>query len=105
MTLLPRASIRANGEFVPARSQLGRLLLKRNDLDGAVRELEKATALDPDATAALYNLAQAYIRKGDKTRAAQLLERVSKMNAAERGDDPDGELKRTVVRIVKETKR
>jgi tetratricopeptide (TPR) repeat protein len=100
-----RASIRANGEFAPARSQLGRLLLKRNDLDGAVRELEKATALDPDATAALYNLAQAYIRKGDKTRAAQLLERVSKMNAAERGDDPDGELKRTVVRIVKETKR
>ncbi len=98
-----RASIQVNGEFAPARSQLGRLLLKRNDLEGAVRELEKATALDPDATAALYNLAQAYIRKGDKERAALLLERVSRMNAAERGDDPDGELKRTVVRIVKES--
>ena len=97
-----RASIRANAEFAPARSQLGRLLLKRNDLDGAIRELEKATSLDPDATAALYNLAQAYIRKGDKTRAAELLARVSRMNAAERGDDPDGELKRTVVRIAKE---
>jgi tetratricopeptide (TPR) repeat protein len=100
-----RASIRSNGEFAPARSQLGRLLLKRNELEGAIRELEKATALDPDATAALYNLAQAYIRKGDKTRAAELLERVRRMNAAERGDDPDGELKRTVVRIVKETPR
>jgi tetratricopeptide (TPR) repeat protein len=97
-----RASIRANGEFAPARSQLGRLLLKRNELDDAIRELETATALDPAATAALYNLAQAYIRKGDKPRAAELLERVSRMNAAERGDDPDGELKRTVVRIVKE---
>jgi tetratricopeptide (TPR) repeat protein len=97
-----RASIRANGEFAPARSQLGRLLLKRNDLEGAIRELEKATSLDPEATAALYNLAQAYIRKGDKARAAELLERVSRMNAAERGDDPGSELKRTVVRIVKE---
>ena len=100
-----RASIRANGDFAPARSQLGRLLLKRNDLDGAIRELEKATALDPDATAALYNLGQAYIKKGDKARAAELLERVSRMNAAERGDDPDGELKRTVVRIVKDSGR
>jgi tetratricopeptide (TPR) repeat protein len=97
-----RASIRANAEFAPARSQLGRLLLKRNDLDGAIHELEKATTLDPGATAALYNLAQAYIKKGDKPRAAELLERVSRMNAAERGDDPDAELKRTVVRIVKE---
>ena len=100
-----RASIRANGDFAPARSQLGRLLLKRNDLDGAIRELEQATALDPEATAALYNLGQAYIKKGDKVRAAELLERVSRMNAAERGDDPDGELKRTVVRIVKDIGR
>jgi predicted Zn-dependent protease len=97
-----RASIRANSEFAPAHSQLGRLLLKRNDLDAAIRELEKATALDPESTAALYNLGQAYIRRGDKARAAELLERVSRMNAAERGDDPDGELKRTVVRIVKD---
>ncbi len=95
-------SIAANGEFAPARSQLGRLFLKRGDLDQAIRELEKAVALDPDATAALYNLAQAYTRKGDRARAADLLARVSKLNAQERGDDPEGELKRTVVRIVRE---
>jgi DNA-binding SARP family transcriptional activator len=76
--------------------------LKRNDLDGAIRELERAVALDAEATAAIYNLAQAYNKKGDKTRAAELLSRVSKLNAQERGDDPDGELKRTVVRIVRE---
>ena len=97
-----QASIRANPEFAPARSQLGRLLLRRNDVDGAVRELEKAVALDANATAALYNLGQAYNRKGDRQRAAELLARVSKLNAAERGDDPDSELKRTVVRIVRE---
>ena len=32
----------------------------------------------------------------------ELLARVSKLNAQERGDDPDGELKRTVVRIVRD---
>ena len=97
-----RASIRANAEFAPARSQLGRLLLRRDDVDGAIRELEKAIALDPGATAALYNLGQAYNRKGDRQRASELLARVSKLNAQERGDDPDGELKRTVVRIVRD---
>lgn len=97
-----RQSIRANGDFAPAHSQLGRLLLKRGALDEAARELEKAIALDPGSTAALYNLAQAYNRRGDKARAAALLERVSRMNAAERGDDPDGELKRVVVRIVRD---
>jgi tetratricopeptide (TPR) repeat protein len=97
-----RASIRANAAFAPARSQLGRLLLRRDDLDGAVRELEKAIELDPGATAALYNLGQAYNRKGDRQRASELLARVSKLNAQERGDDPDGELKRTVVRIVRD---
>jgi tetratricopeptide (TPR) repeat protein len=100
-----RASIRANPEFSPARSQLGRLLLRSGDPDGAIRELEKAVALDPSATAALYNLGQAYNRKGDKKRAAELLARVSKLNEQERGDDPDGELKRTVVRIVREGAR
>ena len=52
--------------FAPAHSELGRLLLKRDDVDGAITELEQATDLDPEATAALYNLAQAYRRKGDR---------------------------------------
>jgi predicted Zn-dependent protease len=97
-----RASIRANPDFAPARSELGRLLLKRDDPDGAVEELEKAVALDAGSTAAIYNLAQAYRKKGDKTRAADLLARLSKLNAQERGDDPTADLKRMVVRIVRE---
>ena len=97
-----RASIRANGSFAPAHSELGRVLLKRDDVDGAITELEQATDLDPEATAALYNLAQAYRRKGDRDRAADLLARVTRLNAEKRGDDPDRELRQIVVRIVRE---
>jgi tetratricopeptide (TPR) repeat protein len=98
------ASITANARFAPARSELGRLLLKRDDVDGAVRELEQAIALDPENTAAIYNLAQAYRRKGDRTRAADLLARVRALNAQERGDDPAADLTRTVTRIVREAR-
>jgi len=97
-----QAAIRANAEFAPAHSELGRLLLKRGEVDGAIRELERAVAIDPEITAALYNLGQAYRRKGDTARAAELLARVTKLNAQERGDDPAGDLKRTVIRIVRE---
>lgn len=97
-----RASIEANPRFAPARAELGRLLLKRDRVDLAIPELEKAAELDPDSTPALYALSQAYRRKGDVARAQELLARVSKLNAQERGDDPDGELRRAVVRIVRE---
>ena len=97
-----RAAIRANPGFAPARAELGRLLLKRDEVDLAIQELEKAAALDPASTPALYALSQAYRKKGDRVRAQELLARVSKLNAEERGDDPDGELRRAVVRIVRE---
>jgi predicted Zn-dependent protease len=97
-----RASIRANPEFAPARAELGRLLFKRDELDLALRELEKAAALDPANTQALYFLAQAYRKKGDRARAQELLARVSRVNAEERGDDPSSALRRAVVRIVRE---
>ncbi len=97
-----RASIAANASFAPAHSELGRLLLKRDDVNGAIAELEQAVQLDADATAALYNLAQAYRRKGDRARAAELLARVNKLNAEKRGDDPERELRQVVIRIVRE---
>jgi tetratricopeptide (TPR) repeat protein len=96
-----RASIAAKPGFAPSRSELGRLLLRRGDTEGAIRELEKAAALDPSRTATLYNLAQAYRKQGDRDKASQLLARVSKLNDAERGD-ADGELKRVVLRLVRE---
>ena len=50
----------------------------------------------------LYGLAQAYSKKGDREKASELLARVSKLNERERGDDPDAELKRVVLRLVRE---
>jgi tetratricopeptide (TPR) repeat protein len=97
-----RASIKAKADFAPARAELGRLLLKRDEVDAAVAELERAAALDPSATAALYALGQAYQRKGDREKAQELLARVSRLNEQERGDDPDRDLRRAVVRIVRE---
>jgi tetratricopeptide (TPR) repeat protein len=96
-----RASIAARPDFAPSRSELGRVLLRRGDAEGAIRELEQAAALDPSRTATLYNLAQAYRRKGDRERAAELLARVSRLNDAERGDS-DADLKRVVLRLVRE---
>ena len=95
-----KASVAANESFAPARTELGRLLLRRDDTEGAIRELERAVALDPESTAAVYNLAQAYRKKGDRARAGELLARVSR--GQEPGDDPDQELRRAVVRIVRE---
>jgi DNA-binding SARP family transcriptional activator len=97
-----RASIAARADFAPARAELGRLLLKRDDVDGAIAELRKAAELDPAATPALYALSQAYRQKGDRQQAQDLLARVNRLNAQERGDDPEGELRRAVFRIVRE---
>jgi DNA-binding SARP family transcriptional activator len=97
-----RASIRANPQFAPARAELGRLLLKRGQLDLAIKELERAGELDPANRPALYALSQAYRKKGDDARAQALLSRVTKLNAGERGEDPDRELRRALVRIVRE---
>jgi tetratricopeptide (TPR) repeat protein len=99
-----RASTGANPDFAPSRMELGRILLKRDDLDGAIQELEKAVALDPQSTGSIYNLAQAYRKKGDRERAAELLSRVSKLNEQERGDDREADLKRVVMRLVRERK-
>jgi tetratricopeptide (TPR) repeat protein len=97
-----RASIRANPHFAPARAELGRLLFKRDQLDPAIKELEKAAELEPGNRPALYALSQAYRKKGDGTRAQALLSRVARLNAEERGEDPDRELRRALVRIVRE---
>jgi tetratricopeptide (TPR) repeat protein len=97
-----RASLRAEADFGPARAELGRLLFKRGELDSAIAELEQAVALDPESGVALYNLAQAYRKKGDAARAAEMATRVSRLNAQERGGEGDGDLRRAMVRIMRD---
>ena len=100
-----RAALGERPDFAPARAELGRLLLRRGDLEGAIAELERAVADDATSSAALYNLSQAYMKKGERGRAAELARRVSRLNAQERGDDTDAEMRRVVVRLVREGPR
>jgi tetratricopeptide (TPR) repeat protein len=96
------AAIRLDARFAGPRAELGKLLLKRDDVPGALVQLEQAVALDPESAAPAYSLAQAYRRSGQTARAQELLARVSTLNARERGDDPDRDLKRTVMRIIRD---
>jgi tetratricopeptide (TPR) repeat protein len=95
-------AVHLSPEFPQARAELGKLLMKRGDTDGAITHLEQAVALDPDNAAPAYVLAQAYRKRGDMDRARDLLARVSTINTRERGDDPEHELKRVIIRIVRE---
>jgi predicted Zn-dependent protease len=96
-----QAALRSDSQLAGAHAELGKILLKRDDVRGAIAELERAVALDPENAAPAYSLAQAYRRTGDSARAQDLLAQVSRLNARERGDDPDGDLKRMVVRIIR----
>lgn len=95
------AAARLDPGLAGARGELGKILLKRGDVQGAIAQLEKAVELDPDNVAPAYSLAQAYRRVGRVDRAQELLARVSTLNAQERGDDPNRELRRMVMRIVR----
>ena len=79
-------SVRLNPNFWHSRAELGKLLMKRGEVERAVAELERAMALNPDGVGPAYPLAQAYRKKGDINRARELLDRVSKIQAQERED-------------------
>jgi predicted Zn-dependent protease len=96
------AAIRLDPQLPGPRTELGKILLRRGDTGRAIEQLERAASLDPENPAPAYLLAQAYRRVGNTTRAQELLARVSALNAQGRSDDPDRELKRIVVRIVRE---
>ncbi len=95
-------AVKLNPEFPQARAELGKLLVKRGEVDEAIPHLEKAVALDPENAAPAYVLAQAYRKRGEMDRARELLAKVSTINTRERGDDPDHELKRVIIHIVRE---
>ena len=71
-------------DFVLARISLGKLYLKRNDLDSAIRELETSIRLDPQATTAYYQLSIAYRKAGEKEKALAALQQVRRLNREER---------------------
>jgi tetratricopeptide (TPR) repeat protein len=54
---------------------LGNNAFKANDLDNATRYYEAAVSLDPKLTKAWYNMAQAYMKKGDAEKMAPAMEK------------------------------
>jgi tetratricopeptide (TPR) repeat protein len=88
-----KQSVRLNPNFWHARADLGKLLLDRDEVDAAISELQKAASLNPSATGPLYLLAQAYRRKGDESRAQELIAQVSKMQAEDRESLAQGGLR------------
>ncbi|HEU4649843.1 MAG TPA: tetratricopeptide repeat protein, partial [Croceibacterium sp.] len=95
-------AVRLDPSYGSAHAELGKILLKRGEVASAIEVLEKAVALEPDEVGPSYALAQALRRQGQTARAQELLARVSRLNARERGDEPDGDLKRLVLRVVRD---
>jgi len=67
------------------RALLGKLLLRRGEVNRAIEQLEKAVEIDPRDMTATYQLALALQRKGDAERAKQLFAKVSRAGNEERG--------------------
>jgi len=94
-------SIRLKADFSGARATLGKTLLRRGEVDRAIRELEKALELDPKDESPMYQLAQAYRRKGNLNRAKDLFAKVDRSKTEER----DKFMNRTLLRLVREGAR
>lgn len=86
-------AVRLHPDFAPARVSLGKLLLKRDQVDAAIEHLETAMALEPDESAPIYQLARAYQRQGDANRARELMARVRVMAEKRRNETMDSVLK------------
>jgi len=89
-------SLRLNPDFVYTLADLGKLLLKRGEVDRAIELLERAIQLDPSQLAPTHQLALAYRKKGETARAEQLLARVAQLNIQDRESETQKQLKRIV---------
>lgn len=91
-------SVRLNPDFPDSRRALGRILLRRGDVDDAIAELQKALELDPTDLSPCYPLASAYHKKGDSQRAAELMAKFEKFRA----EDREKHSNRTILRLLRE---
>jgi eukaryotic-like serine/threonine-protein kinase len=60
-----RRAIAASDRFVPARVELGEMLLRTGDFDGAAQELNVALRLDSNSAGAHYGLGLIHLQKGE----------------------------------------
>ena len=91
-------SVLINPTFAASRAVLGKMLLRRNEVDRAIVHLEKALELDPAETSTTYQLALAYRKKGNLERAKELLAKVDQAKSESR----EQFMKHTLLRLVRE---
>ena len=94
-------SVKSNPGAPQSRVLLGKMLLKRGQVDRAIEHFEKALDLDKDNVAAAYQLAQVYRKSGNPQRAAELFAIVSKAKE----EDPGQLTQRGLLHIVREGSR
>ncbi|MCI0664504.1 MAG: tetratricopeptide repeat protein, partial [Acidobacteria bacterium] len=91
-------SVLVNPNFPASHATLGKLLLRRGEVDRAITELEKALELDSNESSSLYQLAVAYRKKGNQQRARELFAKVDQLKTESR----EQFMKRTLLRLVRE---
>jgi tetratricopeptide (TPR) repeat protein len=91
-------SVRLNPNFAAPRVALGRLLLRRGEIDRVIEELERALELQPTELSPCYPLAQAYRRKGNTKRADELMAKFQQYKEEEK----DRFMNVTVLRLLRE---
>ncbi len=89
-------SIQMDPRLPQSRGLLGKMLLRRGELDRAVDQLEKALELDPEDMTTTYQLAQALQRKGQTARARELFTKVDQTRSEKLQPS-----QRTLMRIFK----
>jgi tetratricopeptide (TPR) repeat protein len=76
-------SVAQSPTYISARMSLGKLYLMEGRADDAILHLNVARELDPKNAAVYSNLAVAYRKRGDKTRAEEILAILAKLNKEE----------------------
>ncbi len=77
-----RRVLAADSRNVDAYLNLGKIANERGDFAGAIRNLEKATELDPENSAAVYQLGLAYRKSGQTQKSTAAMNRFRQLNAA-----------------------
>ena len=70
--------------FAAVHTNLGKLYIKKKEYPSAIRELQRATELDPEDTPAYYQLSIAYRRAGEKEKSRRALLEVRRLNKQQR---------------------
>jgi len=73
-----RKALELNGEFAPARYQMGLIDLEQKDYSGAIEEFQKAKELSGGATIYISALAQGYAAAGKNKEAIKIYEQLKR---------------------------